>query len=77
MGFYWAVRAHGQFKLGCILLLIIMLKCAFGFHCFQMLGKGKKEKKNLASEFSDVLPTFWWKKSRVSDLMAVKTQCRV
>lgn len=45
MGFYWAVRVHGQFKLGCILLLIIMLKCAFGFHCFQMLGKGKKEKK--------------------------------
>lgn len=43
MGFYWAVRVHGQFKLGCILLLIIMLKCAFGFHCFQMLGRNKKK----------------------------------
>lgn len=45
MGFYWAVRAHGQFKLASILLLIIMLKCAFRFHCFQMLGRGKKERK--------------------------------
>lgn len=57
MGFYWAVRVHGQFQLGCILLLIILLKCAFGFHCFQMLGRKKKER-NLALEFSDILPTF-------------------
>lgn len=45
MGFYWAARVHGQFQLGCILLLIIMLKCAFGFHCFQMLGRKKRKKK--------------------------------
>lgn len=67
MGFYWAVRVYGQFKPGRILLLIIMPKCAFGFHCFQMLGREKKTRTKEISfslEFFDVLPTFQHKKKK-------------